>query len=515
MFGSRASWTARDSSDLDLALEGDSALDHGTIVALEAAFEESILPYKVDLIDIGQVSDSFRRIVRVQSVPLMEEHGSDSVSADKNWVLVSDVAAIIAGGTPGRSVEEYWHGKIPWATAKDVATASGRYLDSTQEFITTHGLESSAAKLVPKGTIVIASCGTVGALVQLGQDMAFSQTCYALIPKSMVRQDFLFYALKGALHRMRAPANGTTFDAIAHKTLSNCRIPLPHLSKQQAISHTLGTLDDKIVLNRQMNQVLEDMARMQFKSWFVDFDPVRAKMDGRWLPGVSLSGLPACIYNLFPSQLVNSEMGEIPDGWEVKSLRQYATLDPESWSSTNVPRGVEYVDLANAKSGAIISTRNYLWRHAPSRARRILRPGDTIVGTIRPENRSYALVGGPGLTGSTDFAVLRPLRPEYRELVYLASTAQHNIDHLTRMVDGAAYPAVRPEAVFDTGVAVPFVGKDMGLLRQFSSIVAPIVDKMLSAGMENDVLAAQRDTLLPKIMSGEIQAAHSDGVVVT
>ena len=92
------------------------------------------------------------------------------------------------------------------------------------------------------------------------------------------------------------------------------------LRQQRAIAHVLGTLDDKIDLNRRMNETLEEMARALFKSWFVDFDPVRAKMEGRWRRGESLPGLPADLYDLFPNRLVPSELGDIPEGWEVKAL---------------------------------------------------------------------------------------------------------------------------------------------------------------------------------------------------
>ena len=99
---------------------------------------------------------------------------------------------------------------------------------------------------------------------------------------------------------------------------------LPPLPEQRAIAHILGTLDDKIELNRRMNETLEGMARALFKSWFVDFDPVRAKMEGRWRPGESLPGLPAEHYDLFPDRLVDSELGEIPEGWEVRRMEDIA-----------------------------------------------------------------------------------------------------------------------------------------------------------------------------------------------
>ena len=102
--------------------------------------------------------------------------------------------------------------------------------------------------------------------------------------------------------------------------MKQIRILLPEESEQRSIAHILGSLDDKIELNRRMNETLEEMARALFKSWFVDFDPVRAKMEGRWQRGETLPGMPAELYDLFPDGMVDSELGEIPEGWEVRAF---------------------------------------------------------------------------------------------------------------------------------------------------------------------------------------------------
>ena len=118
--------------------------------------------------------------------------------------------------------------------------------------------------------------------------------------------------------------SGGTRNALTKGMIESLEISLPPLSDQHAIAHVLGTLDDKIELNRRMNETLEEMVRALFKSWFVDFGPVRAKMEGRWRRGQSLPGLPADLYDLFPDRLVDSELGEIPEGWEVKELDSIA-----------------------------------------------------------------------------------------------------------------------------------------------------------------------------------------------
>jgi len=115
---------------------------------------------------------------------------------------------------------------------------------------------------------------------------------------------------------------GAVFDSLKCADVPRFELLIPPLDEQRAIAHILGTLDDKIELNRRMNETLEAMARALFKSWFVDFDPVRAKLEGRWRPGQSLPGLPAHLYDLFPDKLVPSELGEIPEGWGVRPLAE-------------------------------------------------------------------------------------------------------------------------------------------------------------------------------------------------
>ena len=195
----------------------------------------------------------------------------------------------------------------------------------------------------------------------------------------------------------------------------------------------------------------------------------------------------------------------------MRPLEYLAELNPESWSRSNTPDWVEYVDLANTKRGVIESTQHFLWEDAPSRAKRILRTGDSIVGTVRPANGSFCLIGTDGLTGSTGFAVLRPVHPRNRELVYLAATSEQNMERLAHRADGAAYPAIRPHVVSETEVALPSTGT--GALDHFSRMVGPMLDKMESTNQESTILAAQRDALLPKLVSGEIRVGEAENLL--
>lgn len=280
-------------------------------------------------------------------------------------------------------------------------------------------------------------------------------------------------------------------------------ITLPPPLQQRAIAHILGTLDDKIELNRRMNETLEAIARALFKSWFVDFDPVRAKAEGRD------TGLPPHIADPFPDSFEDSELGEIPAGWRVGTLEDLSYLNPESWSQATRPNEIRYVDLSNTKWGRIDAITTYIEGDAPSRAQRVVKPGDTIVGTVRPGNGSYAFIGEAGLTASTGFAVLRPSKCEYRELVYLAATDRENIEVLAHLADGAAYPAVRPDVVSATPVAVA----PERLIAKFSAVTGCILQKIALNAQESKTLASLRDALLPKLISGELTITHFDSEV--
>lgn len=276
---------------------------------------------------------------------------------------------------------------------------------------------------------------------------------------------------------------------------------LPELAQQRAANVLLSSIDGKIELNRRMNETLESITRAIFKSWFVNFDPVRAKAEGQE------PVLPKSLVDLFPDRFEDS--GGIPVGWKSGTLAEYAELNPESWSKSTVPREIAYVDLANTKWGKVEGVQRYDWKDAPSRAQRILRPGDTIVGTVRPGNGSFSLIAQPGLTGSTGFAVLRPRKSTYEEYVYLAATSRENIERLSHLADGAAYPAVQPDVVLATVVVQP----TESVIQCFSEAVKPLMARAAANWRESDTLGAIRDTLLPKLIAGELQFSDAEQVI--
>ena len=324
--------------------------------------------------------------------------------------------------------------------------------------------------------------------------------------------------------------------------LDSINIPFPDRSVRLFINSTLNSLTQKIATNNQINQTLEQMAQALFKSWFVDFEPVKAKMsvleaggsqeDATLAAMTAISGKDAdalvvferehpgqyaelkATAELFPSAMQESELGEIPEGWHVSDLSEVASLNAESWTKKNAPESVSYVDLANTKWGVINSIETYQFSDAPSRARRILKPHDTIVGTVRPGNGSYYYINKTGLTGSTGFAVLTPKARVFSEYIYLCVTSNESIERLAHLADGGAYPAVNADVVLSTQCVLP-VERDTreAVLKVFSSRTDMFFSYRSNGLSQNEILSNIRDTLLPKLLSGEITLQEAEQAV--
>ncbi|MEZ8465421.1 restriction endonuclease subunit S [Vibrio splendidus] len=363
--------------------------------------------------------------------------------------------------------------------------------------------------LIQRGNVLIATVGSwppnwssvVGKVVRAPQNAEGSiqnQNTCCLIPTEELHEGYLYYKLKDPkfLEWVVNIAQGSANQArVPVKKLGEYQFELPPMEVQKSIADALESLDFKISANSQTNQTLEEMAQAIFKSWFVDFDPVKAKMNGE-----QPEGMDAATASLFPEKLV-SDTG-LPEGWIQGSIADIAKLNGQSWTKKKHPEQVHYVDLANTKNGVIESITTYDFEDSPSRARRVLKDGDTIVGTVRPGNRSFAYIGETEkpLTGSTGFAVLSPKEELWSSFIYLATTNDDSIDEYARLADGGAYPAIKPAIVAETACAIP----SEDIAKKFWEITEPMLKKAHQNRQENEELAALRDTLLPKLLSGEL-----------
>src|SRR6267142_2692103 len=218
------------------------------------------------------------------------------------WTALSEVARLESGHTPSRKHPEYWGGDIPWISIQDATANYGRTIATTDESTNKLGIANSSARLLPSGTVCLSRTASVGYVVVMGRPMATSQDFVNWICSERIDNHYLKYVLLAEHDSMLRFASGTTHQTIYFPEVKAFHVCLPQPREQRAIADILSSLDNKIEVNRRMNQTLEAIARALFKSWFVDFEPVRAKAKGRNL------GLPKPIADLFPDRLEDYEI---------------------------------------------------------------------------------------------------------------------------------------------------------------------------------------------------------------
>jgi len=416
------------------------------------------------------------------------------------WLLVSlkEVTSILGDGLHG-TPEYDSNGDHFFINGNNLSNGKIVFSAATKRVSATEAAKHK--KNLTDRTILVSINGTLGNVAFYdGEKVVLGKSaCYFNVIDG-VDKHFIRYVLdnevfQGYIHNLAA---GSTIKNVSLKLMRDFQFSLPPISLQQQIAGVLKSLDDRITLLRETNTTLEAIAQALFKSWFVDFDPVHAKMQGR-----APEGMDEATAALFPDSFEVSELGDVPKGWRSGDLNTLAELNPESWSAKHHPGRVLYVDLANTKAGQIDDYIDFSFEEAPSRARRVLRCGDVIVGTVRPGNRSFARIASDvtGLTGSTGFAVLRSREVVDQALVYIAATNDEAIDRLSHLADGGAYPAVRPEVIGNT----PLVIAPEEIRNSFGEIANPL---FASIGANQDrmkQLASLRDTLLPRLISGQLQ----------
>jgi type I restriction enzyme S subunit len=282
---------------------------------------------------------------------------------------------------------------------------------------------------------------------------------------------FLHYFLihpQTQAHMLGLAGAGATRNALTKGMIESFEIKAPSFSEQRAIAAVLGSLDDKIELNRRMDETLEALAQSLFKSWFVD-----------------------------------ATQSSLPKGWRYAAIAELCEINSWTLGKGDQLDRIEYVEISEVMRGNIANIQSYERGEEPSRARRRLRHGDTVLSTVRPDRGAYFLClnPSPNLIGSTGFAVLTPTKAPW-SFIHAALTQADVFEFLGQQADGGAYPAVRPEIIGALEVAWP---NSLELVEEFHRVCAPLYQRAELNRQESRTLAALRDALLPKLLSGEIR----------
>lgn len=316
---------------------------------------------------------------------------------------------------------------------------------------------------------------------------------------------FLMYSLRAT--DISGYLSGSTMPKLTKGSLERVPVPAPTLAEQRAIAHILGTLDDKIELNRRMNETLEAMARALFKSWFVDFDPVRAKAAGK-----QPAGMDAATAALFPSEFVDSEIGMLPKGWRAARLGETYTWSRDGIDPADSPTALfEHFSLPAFDAGrsptidlgATIKSLKFL-----------VAPDSVLVSKLNPAISRVWLPfpSGRGTAiSSTEFLVAVANTNVPRSWLCGVFLSEPIREAMISQASGTSnsHQRVRPDDID----AIPVALGDSKLLSRYDAIAKPLHDKSNGLRCESGRLAQIRDALLPRLLSGELRIPDVDRVV--
>jgi len=421
------------------------------------------------------------------------------MTSEWRTVQLSEVASEMTVGFVGTMATEYIDHGIPFLRSLNVDrfkinSSDIRYI--SRDF---HS-RISKSRLKP-GDVVIVRTGKPGTCAVIPEELLESNCSDLVIVRcgSEIFNRFLCYFVNSAAtNHIAAHLVGAVqqhFNVASAKTME---IPLPPIQEQKSIAHILGTLDDKIELNRKTNETLEAMAKALFKSWFVDFDPVRAKVEGR------PTGLPAEISDLFPDSFEDSELGEIPSGWKVKSLDKVAhflnglalqKFPPEDGAPT-----LPVIKIAQLKKGDSIGADRC---SAAVPADYVVRDGDMLFSW----SGSLAVdiwCGGDGALNQHLFKVTSKTYGKW----FFYQWVKHHLPEFQEIAQGKATTMghIQRHHLSEAMALIP----KPSLLAAMDSAFAPLLDRAFGLRKQSNDLATTRDALLPKLISGEFRTPDAE-----
>lgn len=443
-----------------------------------------------------------------------------------NWkeVRLGDVASIRRGSSPRPIINFMAENGMPWVKIADATESNSRFIHKTNEFIKEEGVCKSV--IVNEGDLILSNSGTAGLPKFMGITACIHDGWQVFKNLEGIDKNFLFYTLLNIRSFLLHNAYDSTMKNLTLDMVRDAKVNLPPLPTQKKIAHILSTLDDKIELNRKMNQTLEEMAQTIFKSWFVDFDPVHAKAnctDEAELENIAKElGISKEILDLFPSEFQTSELGMIPKGWKWKSFGELLTntiggdwgqdeADEKHTEKVRIIRGTDIPDIKNS------TIKNVPIRFVESKklATRKLFDGDIVIeisgGTKnQPTGRSLYVINEMlnVLDGEVEPASFcRLFRPINKEIGLMLA------QHLAYIYGiGLTWNYQNQSTGISNFQTTTFLEKEFVVVpndeiqKRFFSLVRPLIEKSFSA--ENITLQKTRDTLLPKLLSGEIDVSE-------
>ena len=424
---------------------------------------------------------------------------------------IEEVAEKVAMGPFGSSI------KVSTFVPTGIPVISGQHLHGTRlqdteyNFITPEHAEKLKNANVYRGDVIFTHAGNIGQAAYIPPDSRYERYVisqrqfYMRCDVAKIRPSFVAYFVRTheGQHKLLANSSPSGVPSIAQPVtyLRTIEIPVPPLPVQDAIASILGALDDKIDLNRRMNGTLEETARVLFKSWFVDFDPVRARAEGRD------PGLPPEIGNLFPDSFQDSDLGDIPRGWKPATLGSISENTRAGVQPGEIERNTPYIGLEHMPRRSIALSEWGVADEVESNKFKFKR-GEILFGKLRPYFHKVGVAPVDGVC-STDILVIAPQVPQWFGLLLCHVSSVEFINHTNAGSTGTKMPRTNWDEMQRYGLVLP----PEDLANAFGERIRPMIERILAGIHESRTLAAIRDLLLPKLISGELAIPDAERIV--
>ena len=379
--------------------------------------------------------------------------------AQWNRVPLIDYIELIGGGTPKTTVHEYWNGNIPWLSVKDFNNDK-RYVYSTEKHISQSGFENSPTKMLHKDDIIISARGTVGEIAMIPFDMAFNQSCYGIRASRGIDKPFLYYLLKNCISQLKRMTHGSVFDTITRDTFANIEVDIPDAETQKRISSVLADIDNKIEVNDAINDNLQQQAAALFSS----------------------------LYDRSNTEVGFTDLIQILGGGT-----------PKTGENTYWNGNIAFFTPKDVGTPYTLITEKTISKEGLSHCNSRLYPVNTVFVTARGTVGKVGMSGVPMAMNQSCYALVG--KETHQLLVYFYTLKA--VDRLKHKASGAVFDAITTRD-FESEQIMKLSDDDA---TAFLRVAEPMFQEVLNNNIENLRLSTLRDSLLPKLMSGEIDVS--------
>lgn len=392
-----------------------------------------------------------------------------------------ELGEIVNGGTPLTKIEEYWGGDIPWITPNDLSNKKDKWISVGERSITQKGLDNSNAKLIPPNSIMISTRAPIGYMVRNKVWATTNQGMKSFIPNENVDSDYIYYAIKKNIDLLNKYAGGTTFKEISTASLKSIPINVPDKEYQKKVGKTLATIDDKISCNMELCDYLNEYMQSLFHKWFVDFN----FLDENNLEYKSSGG-----------NFRNYNGYNIPYNWDVIELNEIVEKSTKSINPKDDPNKIykyysipvyDDTKMYSEEIGESILSNKYE-----------LDNNNILVSKLNPWfKRVIYSCGEKGAICSTEFVVLKPLRENMLEYLFVVTNTEKFTNYCSNASSGTSNSHKRVNPDYMIKFKVPY---NEEIIIKFNKLVYPMVKKIQLMLIENEDLVKTRDLLMKKLI---------------